>query len=200
MRYQSQQFRHHLGALSKEEKLKILKTKEPRRIGPIEPKPEKILIICPRCSALYYDEKWYQQNELFNHLKKKQELLRKQFDQWLQEKLKKAAQRPCPACSQRKDWCEGVLTLTNLTPPLKKEILNLVKNVNQRALTRDIQDRVIKIEDKGAQVIIYTSENQLAVSLGKQIHRSHKGGKLVIKFSHAEDAIRVFWAAPSPKP
>lgn len=200
MRHQSQQFHHYLGALGKEEKRKILKTKEPRRIGPLEPKPEKILIICPRCSALYYDEKWYQENDLFSHLKKKQELLGKRFDQWLQEKQKRAVQRLCPACQQRKDWCEGVLTLTNLTPILKKEILNLVKNVNQRALTRDIQDRIIKIEDKGSQIIVYTSENQLAVSLGKQIHRSHKGGILDIKFSHREDAIRVFWTAPSPKP
>src|SRR3989344_328087 len=59
----------------------------------------------------------------------------------------------------------------------------MVRNIRSRASNRDPQDQIIKIEDKGDTIRITTTENQLAVSLAKQVARAHKGGKLDIKFS-----------------
>jgi hypothetical protein len=73
----------------------------------------------------------------------------------------------------------------------------LARNVANRAGRRDPEDRIIKIVDAGESVVIYTTENQLAVSIGKQIHSARKGGTLVITWSHQDKPVRVRWTAPA---
>jgi len=93
---------------------------------------------------------------------------------------------------------EGELVLENIPEDKKKEITNLIWNVGERAFERDPMDRIIGFEDKGNVIRILTSENQLALSIGKQIKRAFRG-KLDIKWSHKESTSRVKWSAPNPK-
>lgn len=89
---------------------------------------------------------------------------------------------------------EGELILENLISDDKKEILNLVRNVGKRAFLRDPEDQIIKIDDRGEKVIITTTENQLAVSIGKQVASAFKGGHMEIIWSAEDAPARVRWA------
>lgn len=148
-------------------------------------KGEKAIHSCPRCGAIYFDKHWH---------------IIPNF--WLEYKRifpkKSVIEELCAECKWvdggRGDvgW-EGELVLGNLVPEDKNEILNLVRNVGMRAFKRDPEDQIIKIEDRGNKVIITTTENQLAVSIGKQVARAFKGGKLEIKWSDKDAPARVRW-------
>jgi hypothetical protein len=75
-------------------------------------------------------------------------------------------------------------------------VLALARNVGRRAQARDPEDRIIKINDAPGGAVVTTTENQLAVSIGKQIDRARKGGKLDITWSQGDKPVRVRWTAP----
>lgn len=141
---------------------------------------------CPGCHSFYYEEHWHS----WQNAKSLVAALEKSGS--LRESL-------CPECQYEKaghgvTGYEGEVLLKNLANgDLKTEILNTVRNVGKRAMLRDPEDRIIRIEDKGAVVRVTTSENQLAVSIGKQVARSHKGGNLEIIFSKSDNLARVVW-------
>jgi len=135
------------------------------------------IVLCKECGAVYYYKSWHHRLEDYQKLSED----------------KKIKFTLCPACQMIKDkMYEGQLILKNLPPDKKEEILNLVKNVGQRAFKRDPLDRIIGIQEKNNQVEILTTENQLAVSIGKQIKRAFKGN-LEIKWSHQESTVRIIW-------
>lgn len=159
-----------------------------------EIKGKRGLLLCSNCRAVYYDKHWHTNKKYASILKK-------------QEGVK---QEMCPECRFIGDLpkggkmekevkrgninFEGEVTLKNIPLSEKKiEILNLVRNVGKRAVKRDPEDRIIKIEDKGKTIRILTSENQLAVSIGKQVERAFKGGDLKIKWSEKDALARVIW-------
>lgn len=148
---------------------------------------------CERCGAVYFDEHWHTIPGFWEAYRR---LLPKP----------KVIEELCTECkwvkaghADRKwDWAgkvdyEGEVILDNLIPADKGEILNLVRNVGKRAIKRDPEDQIIRIKDEGKRVIITTTENQLAVSLGKQVARAFKGGNLEIKWSHEDEPVRVKW-------
>jgi len=71
------------------------------------------------------------------------------------------------------------------------EIVRLIRNVGKRAMRRDPEDRILSLERTKDGVRIRTSENQLAVSIGKQVHRARKGTDLTITWSHHDKPVRV---------
>jgi len=206
--------RHILGKIeSRRKKLEKLAPFEPRRVEKMRSgrlkEVDPGIKICPNCQdEIFFKKKWFQRENLKKHLQKRLKGLGITFKKWLEEQKKLSSLKKerakrkkilffCPKCRQHKDWCEGVVYLQGLSSQIKREVLNLVKNMDKEAQRRDPEDRILKIEDKGDEVIIFTSENQLAHRIGNKVERSFKGGKLEIKFSHQEEGIRVFWQAPS---
>ncbi len=175
--------------IKKLSKLASLRTRRAKHDNE-EESPEK-LIICPKCKAVFFNKKWYSKNQLKEHLKN-EDYIKKAggFAKWYasQEKSKMV----CEADRQRKDYSEGVVYIKNIPVDKKDEIMNLILNIEKRAKKRDIEDRIVDTKLQGKNITLYTSENQLAVSIGKQIDRAYKGGKLEIKFSKNEDATRVY--------
>jgi hypothetical protein len=152
-----------------------------------EIKGKKSFRICPRCQAVYFDEHWH---TLPNFLEK----YKKMFSP------KPLIKELCSECkwikesgAEAKTHWEGELVLDNLVSENKTEILNLVRNVGKRATKRDPEDQIIRIKDEGRRVIVTTTENQLAVSIGKQVARAFKGGNLEIKWSREDEPARVRW-------
>ncbi len=138
------------------------------------------IVLCKECGAVYYYKGWHHRLEDYQKLSE---------DKRIKFTL-------CPACQMIKDkMYEGQVILKNVPINKKEEILNLVKNVGQRAFQRDPLDRIIEIQEKNNNLEILTTENQLAVSIGKQIKRAFKGN-LEIKWPHQESTTRVIW---SPK-
>ncbi len=179
-------FRESTPKRSKRDKLSAAYTP---RVAPYwwqhEVKGKEPLKICPRCGAVYFDEHWH---TIPNFMK----IYKKMFSPPpLVEEL--CAEDKWIAAGKDGTGWEGELILENLVSEDKKEILNLARNVAKRAFLRDPEDQIIKIEDRGGEVRITTTENQLAVSIGKQIADAFKGGKLEIIWSDEDAPARVRW-------
>jgi len=140
---------------------------------------------CPDCGAVYFDKHWHTCSEP-------------------DCRLKSAAlpELVCPECrltdnsAARSGAYAGEVMIEGVSDPAElKEIKNLALNVAKRASKRDPEDRVVKVIDGPGSLDIYTTENQLAVSIGKQIHHARKGGELTITWSKTDKPVRVRWQA-----
>ena len=147
--------------------------KEEQELG-----PGKInILMCRECEVVYYYKSWHHRLEDYKELSE---------DKRIKFVL-------CPACQMIKDKkYEGHVILKNPAQDKKKEILRLVKNIGERAFQRDPLDRIISIKNKSKDIEILTTENQLAISIGKQIKNAFKGS-LEIQWSHEESTARVIW-------
>ena len=157
---------------------------EPRRMTPTELRSEEGEYWCPTCRAVWFKKAWHNDERKYTVLSQNPVL-----------------SRTCPACHKTAhDLPEGIATLSalDLLPVARKgELLQLVRNVGARARKRDPMDRIIRIMDKGNEVQVYTSENQLAVAIGNETKRAF-GGDLNVDFSHRDNEIaRVVWIAKS---
>lgn len=142
---------------------------------------QKEFLKCSECGVVYFDKSWHH-----GLLEEKQEHLKenRQFKFTL-----------CPACKMKKDKIfegEVVIMLKAKNYKLKADVMNTIKNSDKQGQDWDPLDRILWMEDKGNEIRIYTSENQLAVRIGKKLNSSFPGSKLEIKHS-GEDIIRVCW-------
>ncbi|GEM_PF-3481752 len=135
------------------------------------------LQLCQKCHAVYYRKRW-------------------QWDYPLYEKHKndKSLLTTCPACSkEHPEQAEGILELTGFqSADQRAQIKSLLENANRRANERDPQDKIFKWETKGSTIILYITENQLAMSLARQVRRAF-GGDISIATASEEDIVRVKW-------
>jgi hypothetical protein len=86
----------------------------------------------------------------------------------------------------------GEVVLEGLNAAEKADVRGLIRHTGARG-PRDPNDRVIKIEDTKNGLRILTAENRLALSIGKRVHRSRKGGTLTITWSPGDMPVRVHW-------
>jgi len=86
----------------------------------------------------------------------------------------------------------GEVVLEGLNEAEKADVLGLVRHTGAQG-PRDPGDRVVKIEDTKKGLRILTAENRLALSIGKRVHRSRKGGTLTITWSPGDMPVRVHW-------
>ena len=143
--------------------------------------------MCERCEAVYYEGCWHTAPELPAVLKEK--------------KLTSKMLGFCTECK----WVmeggagvgsgfEGEVTLDGIRDKEeKKEILRTVRNFSRKASERDPEDQIIGIDDRGERIVITTSENQMAVGIGKAVDQAFKGGKLSIIWSDDDLPVRVYW-------
>ncbi|MBI2451149.1 MAG: hypothetical protein HYV52_02300 [Parcubacteria group bacterium] len=154
--------------------------KEEREFG----KAKKEFVMCPEGGEVYYDKSWHRGLEDWEHLKED----------------KKIKFKICPAHQMIKDkkW-EGEVIIESIPEKKKNEMITLIRNIGKRAYERDPMDRVIKIEEKRIKekgkinLRITTTENQLALSLAKEIISAFRDLKFKkkISWSHEEDVVRI---------
>ena len=153
-----------------------------------EVRAKAAIAVCPNCHAVYFDKHWH----TWSHATKVLPAGHKVSDEL------------CFACrslgvgkKQGSEFgYEGEVTLSGFSDPnLKLEVVRTAKNVAGRALERNPEAQVIKIEDKGRTVRITTTNGPLAEAIGKEVDRSHKGGILNIRFSNENLPVRVYWHA-----
>lgn len=149
------------------------------------------MVMSPRDQSYFWQKEWHDLKDLPRHI-------RRQFEQ------QSVAQTSSPKERQRENnWYEGVVILQGLVDHSQRaQVVRMVRNINERARARDEQDEVLQIEEHGDTVIVKTSENQLAASIARQIQRAFKAQQqprthtASFRFSHDEDALRVYWSAP----
>ncbi len=135
-------------------------------------KKHKGVAVCPECKLVFTGGKW------------KRTEVPEEYTEVL-----------CPACRRIKDkYFGGILYLkSELLKTKKSEILNLVKNREEMAQISNPLRRIGAIEEKqDDEIVIYTTFEHLATSLGKAIKRAYKG-ELTIQYKENEKAVRVYW-------
>ncbi len=140
--------------------------------------------ICPTCNSVFFGKAWHHTLEEDKHLNENKNI---KFT-------------TCPACQMKKDrMFEGelVIKMTGVNPEMKKEIMSAIENSNKMGMEKDPMDRILWTETNGDELHVFTSENQLAVKIGKKLESAFKGSRCQISHSHEEDIIRVHWSAPS---
>ena len=144
--------------------------------------------VCPGCGAVYFDKHWHTCSEPACRLKAANS------PKVLCEECRLTAKDPGGKASEY----SGVVVIEGVADPAElAEIKSLALNVAARAAKRDPEDRVIKVLESAGRLEIQVSENQLAVSIGKQVHQARKGGELSITWSKEDKPVRVRWTARS---
>src|SRR3989338_3430959 len=143
---------------------------------------KKGFIICSDCGSCYFYKSWH-------HAMEAEKLSSLKKDKLIKLDI-------CPACKMGKEKrYEGelVIKLKIKNEKVKSDILNSIKNSDKQAREKDPMDRVLWMEEKPDELHVFTSENQLAVKIGKKIKSSLGKGKLIIKHSQEEDVTRVYF-------
>jgi hypothetical protein len=149
----------------------------------------KSVAVCPRCQAIYYDKHWHSWNTANRRLPK---------DLPVSAVLCRACAILTANKGNTRDSYSGEVILSGLKELTNRlEIIGLIKNIGKRATRRNPEAQIIKIEDQGDSVRVTTTDNQLAVALGKQVDAAVKGGKLTVVWSREDVPVRVSWTAPS---
>lgn len=146
--------------------------KEEQEYGP----GKKDIVMCKDCTAVYYYKSWHHRLGSYKHL--------------TEEKAIKFA--TCPACKMIKSGkFEGRVLFENVGEPYIGEIMRNIQNTGERAYNRDPMDKIIKMKEDGGNIEVFTTENQLARNIARQVERAHKDVKTEINWSKEESVVNI---------
>lgn len=136
--------------------------------------------VCPKCHAICRNKRWAFDEEAFRALSRKGEGI-----DW----------RRCPACRKIADgFPSGLVVLSGAwLAGHKGEVLNLVRNEEQRAMGFNPLARIMHLKDEGDRVEVATTDEKLAQRIGREVRKACRGA---LEYRWSEDAklLRVFWA------
>ncbi|MBI5408820.1 MAG: ATPase [Nitrospirae bacterium] len=134
--------------------------------------------VCKRCRAIYQNKRWCMDEELYQKM-----------SEW--KGLNKIL---CPACQKIKDkFPGGIVTLKGaFLKEHKGEILNLIKNEEQRAIAFNPLERIMGINDIDDGMELTTTNEKLAQRIGKSVYKAYQG-KVGYKWSQDTKLLRVEW-------
>jgi NMD protein affecting ribosome stability and mRNA decay len=140
---------------------------------------KKDLVLCSSCGIVYFKKSWHHNFRHFNETNKD----------------KRVAFTICPACKMAaNNQYEGHLTVLNIPQNKKEQFISTIKNSGMHGYRRDPLDRILRTEVKNNSINVYTSENQLAVRIGKKL-RTVFGGDLKIRYSKEDQLANVEYTA-----
>lgn len=130
--------------------------------------------LCPRCGLVYKHRRWQRIAD---------------FDPNLAVERHK-----CPACRKEEDhYVMGIVYITgNFFKDRRNEIINMLKNEENKEVVHNPLDRIMGIYEDGDGVRVETTSENLAVHFGRMLYHSY-GGKVEYKFSDDQKLARVFW-------
>ncbi|HUJ19661.1 MAG TPA: BCAM0308 family protein [Nitrospirota bacterium] len=133
--------------------------------------------VCGTCHAVYQNKRWYADEALYETTKKN------------------GVEIVCPACLKiRDDFPGGIVTLKGeYVAGHKQELLNLIRNEEERARGFNPLERVMSVRENGSgSLVIFTTNEKLAQRLGRAINKSFHG-ELSYNWSHDNKLVRVGW-------
>jgi len=136
-------------------------------------------IFCPHGEAVYYKKSWHHTEKFFLNPPKL-------TGKGVQFKL-------CPAHEMLKNkQYEGEVIIKNVPAKYRQELLNLIKNMGERAMRQDVLERVLEFKTKNSELKVTTSENQLAQKIGRKVKEIFRGrAKTKILRSKEGDIMRL---------
>ncbi|MCP9450314.1 MAG: BCAM0308 family protein [Nitrospira sp.] len=147
-------------------------------------KAPKGTVICRSCHAIYANKRWYLDRIRAGEL-------------WTSRSTRTVL---CPACQKiRDDYPEGIVTLKwSALREHEAEIRNLIANVEERALSVNPLERVMKIIRAGHDLEVQTTSDRLAQRLGREMVKAYKG-QVTTHWAHQDVLARVTWQGPEKK-
>ncbi len=135
-----------------------------------------IVKICPKCQAVFWEEKWTVSPKM------------------QRPKRTKAEKFLCPGCERiDKRRVDGVVYLRgDFLREHSKEALNLIKSVARKKRNKNIAARILSIERNPEGMIIQTTERSLAERIGKEFEKAYSG-QLQIQWPAGSEFARVNW-------
>jgi NMD protein affecting ribosome stability and mRNA decay len=148
------------------------KLKDPYLLSKAYPEPT----ICPTCGLVYHKKRWVRDENL------------------LQSVSTTAEKHKCPACRKIEEhYVMGLVSITGtFFPTIKNEIINIIHNQEKKEIIRNPLARIISLNNKDNTIMVETTNDNLAIAIGKALERSH-GGELNINYASNEQFARVNW-------
>jgi len=134
--------------------------------------------VCKRCNAAYQNKRWSFDESLL-----------KKMNEW-----KGVNKVLCPACQKIKDkFPGGIVTLKGeFLREHKDEIMNLIRNEEERAMGFNPLERIMGINAVREGMELTTTNEKLAQRIGKSIRRAYQG-RVGYKWSRDTKLLRVEW-------
>jgi len=134
--------------------------------------------LCKDCTAVYHNKKWHFDEKLYEEKKSLKDV------NWVQ----------CPACKKIKENVpNGVVTLRGeFLKEHKQEIINLINNEDARSKSYNPLKRIMKLDDNGDKIEIFTTSKNLAQRIGTIMHKAY-GGEVEYKKDEDPKFTRVEW-------
>jgi len=76
----------------------------------------------------------------------------------------------------------------------KAELIALAGNLGANRHAKDPEDRILRLKSSRDGFVLQTSKGNLAVAIGKHLHRARKGGSLTIIWSRHDLPVWVIWS------
>lgn len=127
--------------------------------------------VCPQCNAVFQEGRWRWGDTPAN-----------------------AHREMCPACHRLHDhYPAGFITLSgDFFMAHHDEIMNLVRNHEERERTEHPLQRIMAVEQHDDGVLVTTTDIHLARSLGEALYHAYRG-ELEYHYNPAEYLLRVHW-------
>ena len=136
------------------------------------------IIFCPEGDEVYYYKSWHHNLRRYPYLKE----------------TKPIHFKLCPFHQMKKNrqW-EGEIRISGAPDKEQDRILRTAEGVSDEAYRRDPMDRILNMKISKTEIIIYTSENQLAQKITRKVAASFKNHFSKPKISRAKgsDAVLI---------
>lgn len=135
--------------------------------------------VCEGCHSVYKNKRWYHDPRLYAAA----------------ITIPDTATMVCPACLKIRDnFPGGIVTLKgDYVLAHKQDILNLIKNEEERARGFNPLERVMSVKENGyGSIVISTTNEKLAQRLGRSIKKAFHG-EVAYHWSHDNKLVRVDW-------
>lgn len=134
------------------------------------------IIFCPEGDEVYYYKSWRHSLHNYPYLKETKPLYFKLCPYHLMKK--------------NRQW-EGEVKIAGVPEKYRARVLKTAENVSSEAYRRDPMHRILDIKNTKKEIIIYTSENQLAQKIARKISQSFKNNFSKPKISRAKESDSV---------
>ncbi|MBI5664059.1 MAG: ATPase [Nitrospirae bacterium] len=134
--------------------------------------------VCKKCHAVFISKRWSLDEDLYS----------KTVDR------KDITKVVCAACRKVKDQFPGgiVKLKGEFLTEHRNEILNLIKNEEQRAKGFNPLERIMSINDIKSGIEITTTNEKLAQRIGKSLQKAYQG-RVFYKWSDDTKLLRAEW-------
>ena len=135
--------------------------------------------VCEGCRSVYMNKRWYADGDIAQTASKKPGTMI----------------MVCPACLKIRDnFPGGIVTLKgDYVLPHKTDLMNLIRNEEERARGLNPLERVIAVKENGhGGIVISTTNEKLAQRIGRSIKKAFHG-EVAYHWSHDTKLVRVDW-------